>query len=365
VQLLHEFKPLRKLIGIIVVTALLSSCSTLSYYWQAASGQVTLLNQREPIETVLKQPGTDAKLRQQLQLIIRAREFASQQLLLPDNESYRTYADLGRPYAVWNVIAAPALSIQPQQWCFLIVGCVNYRGYFAKNDAQALGEELQHEGMDVYVAGVAAYSTLGYFDDPVLNTMLRKDEAELVGLLFHELSHQLIYVKDDTAFNEAFATAVEQEGVKRWYATQKQPDQYLKYMEKLQSRHEFQLLLKATRDTLQGCYARPVSDAAKLECKRNAFVQLQTNFTNWRKRTGISQYDHWMAQPLNNAHLAIMSTYHELVPSFSALLQKTHGNLKTFYAEVQELTKIPKAQRLSQLKLNIGDAYAGKPGSSP
>lgn len=355
---------MRKLIVIIVATALLSSCSTLEYYWQAARGQAAIMNQREPIASVLKQPSLDGKLRQQLELILSAREFASQQLLLPDNESYRSYADLGRPFAVWNVVATPALSIQPQQWCFLIVGCVNYRGYFNQEDAQDLGNNLRREGMDVYVAGVAAYSTLGYFNDPVVSSMLRYDEAELIGLIFHELSHQLIYVKGDTAFNEAFATTVAQEGVRRWYVMQKQPEHYEKYMHDVQLNREFQNILKATRDELQSCYASPANDAEKMRCKQIAFTRMKTRYQSWRERTGNKHYDRWMAQPLNNAHLAVMATYHDLVPNFNALLQKCQGNLQTFYAEVRALTELSKEQRLSQLKANVGDGYADTTGST-
>ncbi len=340
---------MRKLILVVIAGILLSSCSTIGYYWQAASGEIAILNKRESIQSILNKQNTEDNFRQQLQLIERARSFASSDLLLPDNDSYRYYADLQRPYAIWNVIAAPKLSIEPKEWCFLIAGCVNYRGYFLQQDAQAFADELHKEGLDVYVGGVAAYSTLGYFDDPVLSTMLRKDEGELIGLLFHELAHQLIYIKNDSAFNEAFATAVAQEGVRRWFNIQNKPVLYQQYLDTAKEQEEFQQILTAARDELANCYSSSASDAVKLNCKQTVFNKLGNSYHVWRQHARFINYDRWMAQPLNNAHLALMSTYNKLVPNFKALLDKNHGEMKDFYSSVRQLAKLSKQERLEQL----------------
>lgn len=341
---------MRKLILVIIVAVLLSSCSTIGYYWQAASGEIAILQQRDPIEKVLARQDTDDKLRQQLQLLVRARNFATNELLLPDNGSYRYYADVKRQFAIWNVIAAPEFSVEPKEWCFLIAGCVNYRGYFAQHDAQAFAEELHQKGLDVYVGGVAAYSTLGYFNDPVLNTMLRKDEGELVGLLFHELAHQQIYIENDTAFNEAFATAVAQEGVRRWFNMQNKPELYQRYLDTAREQNEFQQLLSGARLELNNCYISNEIDAEKHKCKKTVFGKLQQRYAVWRRSARFINYDSWMAQPLNNAHLAIMSTYYNLVPGFMALLDNKRGDLPGFYESVRQMGGFSKKERLQQLQ---------------
>lgn len=344
-QLRHHFI---KLFVAAVVLVLISSCSTLGYYWQAASGHVAILNKVEPIDTVLAKPGITDKLRQQLQLVQRAREFASRELLLPDNDSYRGFAELDRPFAVWNVVATPEFAVQPQQWCFLFVGCVPYRGYFDKAEAQDFGNDLQQQGMDVFVGGVSAYSTLGYFDDPLVSSMLRTDEAEMVGLLFHELAHQLIYVDGDTDFNEAFATTVELEGIRRWFARE-QPARFDEYALGLQQRGEFYGLLRQTRSELQQLYGAAVAVEEKRSRKTQCFVALHERYQQWRATNSYDRFDRFMAQDLNNAHLAIIATYHELVPHFSALLAESNNDLAVFYKRVEQLGEQEKQQRLAQL----------------
>ena len=310
-----------------------------------------LMNQREPIDTVLAKPQTSPALRAQLQLALQAREFASRELSLPDNASYRTYVDLGRPFAVWNVIATPEFSTQPHEWCFIVAGCASYRGYFNPNDAREFADELRQQGMDVYVGGVWAYSTLGYFDDPLLSSMLRQDEAALVGVIFHELAHQLIYVKNDTGFNEAFATAVEQEGVRRWFARKAGSDAYTHYLTTLNHRAEFYAMLQATQRELQKVYRSDDSDAIKRQRKMQRFSELQAQYQHWQEQNGDKQYEGFMKQNLNNAHLAIASTYHDQVPYFLALLASVNGDLPQFYAKVRALSEMDKQQRHQQLAM--------------
>ena len=190
----------------------LSGC----YLLQAAGGQMEISAKREPIAEVIADAATPPQLRARLEYVANARDFASRELGLPDNESYRSYADLDRPYVVWNVFAAPEFSVEPRRWCFPIAGCVVYRGYFSEEAAQHYASRLRRRGDDAAVGGVAAYSTLGHFKDPVLSTMLGWSDAQLAATLFHELAHQVVYVPGDSEFNESFATVVEEAGLERW-----------------------------------------------------------------------------------------------------------------------------------------------------
>jgi predicted aminopeptidase len=346
-------KHLRNLALLALVIIPLSACSTLGYYWQAASGHLAIMHKQQPINEALAQPGIDDKRKQQLELAQRARDFASQVLLLPENDSYRRFADLGRPFAVWNVVAAPELSVTAEHWCFLFVGCVSYRGYFAKEDAEALAGTLRTQGMDVYVGGVAAYSTLGYFDDPLLSTMLKQDEAALVGLIFHELSHQLVYIKGDSEFNEAFATAVEQEGVRRWFLAKGQAEPYQRYVQELQFSREFYQLLRGARAELKQCYASTASSVEKRAQKQALLIALKNHYQQWKAQSKDTRFDRWMEQDLNNAHLALVATYHEQVPAFMALLVNQKGDLAAFYQAVKELAELEKGARHARLDDNL------------
>src|SRR4051812_10885006 len=201
-----------------ILLALSASSLCGCYLIQAATGQMQIVSKRQPIAEVIRDPATSEKLKARLEYVAAARDFASRELGLPDNESYRSYADLGRPYVVWNVFAAPEFSVEPRQWCFPIAGCVVYRGYFSEAAAQRYARKLRRRGDDVAVGGVAAYSTLGHFKDPVLSTMLGWSDAQLAATLFHELAHQVVYVPGDSQFNESFATVVEEAGLERWLA---------------------------------------------------------------------------------------------------------------------------------------------------
>jgi len=342
-----------KLILLGVMIAAISSCSTMNYYYQAVSGHLDLVSKERPIDEVLSDTSTTDELKQKLNLAKAAREFASTQLYLPDNDSYKTYADLERTYVVWNVVATPAYSIKPKTWCFMIVGCLSYRGYFEKQKAIDLAHELKREGLDVQVSGASAYSTLGYFDDPLLNTMMVHSDASLVGIIFHELAHQVIYIDGDTAFNEAFATAVEQEGLRRWFEEQSEgssdSDQYRQYLSKKQTKHQFYEMLKRTRLSLQTVFEQADNDQQKLTAKQKVYAQLQQDYKQFRKQTNFYAYDNWMQRDLNNAHLALIATYQDLVPSFINLLAMVDGDLSAFYKRVEELGNMDKVIRDKQL----------------
>ncbi len=328
-----------------------SSCASIEYYWQAIQGHSAILNQEQPIDEILANPSLDSELRQLLQNMQQARDFATQELALPDNDSYRHYADIEREYVIWNVIATDEFSVTPQQWCFPFAGCVSYRGFFDHSEANAFADQLQAQGKDVYVAGARAYSTLGWFDDPLLNTMLYRNEAMRVGVLFHELAHQQLYVQNDTEFNEAFATAVAQEGVRRWFRYKGNMAAYEAYLQKNQRRAEFNQLLQHTQLRLKQIYASEKNLEKVRRQKQLMFDELQFEYArlkqqNWHNDT---RYDNWMAQPLNNAHLALVATYHELVPAFQSHLKNLQFDLPKFYQQMEQLARLPKAERRSRL----------------
>ncbi len=347
----------------LVLAAANTGCAKLGYYTQAIGGQLEILSKRQPIETLLEDPKTDAQLRSQLAAVLAMRAFASNDLALPDNKSYRTYVDLKRQYAVWNVFAAPELSLTPLQWCFVVVGCINYRGYFSPAGADKFADKLRQQGYDVYVGGVTAYSTLGWFRDPVLNTMLRNSETDVAALIFHELAHQRVYLRDDTVFNESFAVTVEREGVKRWLARSGSQEQFQRYLVRKQRHEQFVDLVMRFRQRLIELYATTKPEAEKRRIKANLFTELRADYVrlkqSWNEYEG---YDEWFARDLNNAHLVPLGLYHEYVPAFHALLTQHNGDLQAFYQAVEEIGKLPKAQRLARLQ-SLQPAKVSRPYS--
>jgi predicted aminopeptidase len=296
----------------------LCGCETLAYYGQAASGQLALMASARPLE----QAEADPELKDRLRLAGGIRAFASRELGLPDNGSYRSYADLGRPYAVWNVVAAPEFSLEPVQSCFPFAGCVSYRGYFDKAAAERYAETLRAAGNDVVVYGVPAYSTLGWFDDPLLSTFIDYADADLARLIFHELAHQLLYVKDDTTFNESFAVTVEREGLRRWLAAQGRES------EKPRSEGPSQALIESARGRLEALYRTRLAPEAMRERKRTELEAL---------RPLIARMPAFEGQEPNNAFIASYATYTDLVPAFEKLLAEAKGDLPEFYQLARKL----------------------------
>lgn len=339
--------PLR--LAALLLAPLLVSCSTLGYYAESIGGHMQIIGARQSVADLLAEDNLDPTLRRKLQLSQRARDFATRELFLPDNGSYRSYVDIGRPYAVWNVIAAKEFSVDAKTWCFMFTGCVAYRGYFDRDEARAYAAKLRHQGYDTYVAGALAYSTLGWFDDPLLNTMLNRPEASVVGLIFHELAHQLLYIKGDSAFNEAFATVVEREGVRRWFLAQGDPAAYKAYLEAKARKEAFFAMVNDTRERLRSLYARPLPAAEKRRRKHEVLHKLATARYRAYKAdwNGYSGFDGWMEQDLNNAHLALIATYNAWVPALEGLLSALHGDLKRFYAEARHVAEMgPDAEDL-------------------
>jgi len=336
---------------LILGTFTVSACSSFGYYMDLMSGHSELLEQKKPISEILANKETESKLRQLLETSQKIRDFASKELHLPENDSYRTYADIRRPYAVWNVVAAKEFSIEAKKWCFLFVGCLSYRGYFSKEDASTYANELKKEGYDIYVAGAKAYSTLGWFDDPLLNTMMYKSEARRAGIIFHELAHQVVYIDDDSAFNEAFATTVEQEGIRRWMAKKGKSKQYDQYRVNKKRDAQLNALLRETREKLKQLYKTKISEKEKRQEKKLIFSLMQKKYQRLKKSWGdYTVYDKWMSQELNNAHLLLIATYYNLVPAFKAMLKKENNNLKKFYVAVEQLGQLDKEKRNTQLK---------------
>jgi predicted aminopeptidase len=315
---------------------LLSGCETLSYYAQAISGQLSLMASAQPVESVLADPATPQALRERLELARSIREYASRELKLPDNGSYRSYADLGRPSVVWNVVAAPEFSLEPVESCFPVAGCVPYRGFFSLEDAERHAGRLRAEGNDVNVRGVPAYSTLGRFDDPLLSTFIRNADAELARLIFHELAHQLLYVKGDSTFNESFAVAVENAGVQRWLASTGRSAGLKVFFEGQEARRKFLEELAQARPRLKALYGMPLAPEVMRERKRAEFAQLQ------KALEATSRFR--ILEP-NNALLASYATYTQLVPAFEKLLAEAGGDLERFYARVRILAASERSNR--------------------
>ena len=327
----------------------LAGCSAAEFYWQGVSGQVDLLSRARPIPEVVRDM-PDGTLKTKLAHVQAMRAFATRELGLPENGSYTRYAVVGRPYVVWNVFAAPQFSLSARQWCFPVAGCVAYRGYFAEADARAEADRLAAEGYDVHVGGVPAYSTLGWFDDPVLSTFIRYRDAELARLVFHELAHQLVYVKDDTSFNESFAVAVEEAGLARWQMAQKEnPDsaQFAADVARIQRmRNDFRSMIRTTRDQLAKLYASDVSGNEKLARKAMIFADMGKEHDRIKAESnGTVVFDRWFAGGANNAGIISAGLYADRVPQFAALLAEEHGDLPRFYDRVRALAAMPKVER--------------------
>ena len=343
--------------------ALLTGCTTASYYAQSIEGHLALMGAAKPVEQLLADPATPPDLKARLALAQRIRAFAVTDLALPDNASYHRYADLKRRAAVWNVAAAPADSLTLKRWCFPFAGCVGYRGYYDEAAAKALADRLQREeGLEVRVYGIPAYSTLGWLNwmggDPLLSTFIRYPEGELARMVFHELAHQVVYVDDDTMFNESYATAVERLGGQQWLATHASQAARQEYAAYDQRRRDFRDLSRATRDDLSAVYKQKEALAhdpqALPAMKSEAMARFRQRYAELKARwaaagTPFDGYDRWVADA-NNAFFGVQAVYDELVPAFEALFAREGGNWPRFHAAVAQLAKLPKPERLAKLR---------------
>ena len=335
----------------------LSSCSELGYYWQAASGHLELLNRKQDIQELLESPETSAELKRKLKLVESVRTFASGRMGLPDNAAYTAYVDLGRPFVTMVVTAALPLELKAQKWCYWFVGCQEYRGYFDEADAEVFALEMKEQKLDVSVGGVSAYSTLdwlnkpwlpNYFSDPVLSTFLLKNDAELIATLIHEMAHQIVYVNNDTAFNESFAVFVEQEGLRQFldeaenskFIEGKVEKTYQWYLSARKDRILFRKLVKTTFDKMEILFAKNFPDSEKLQKKQQLFNELRENYMSRKEEFQVLSYGNWFAKKLNNSHLLGVQRYHSQVEKFSLLFEEHGQQWPQFFEAVRKLSKL-------------------------
>jgi len=341
-----------RLLLIFIISVLLSGCAELQYYGHAFSGQLDVLSKRRPIQEVIEDPNTKPDVVQKLKVVEQMHDFAVSDLALPDSDSFRSYSDLGRDYVLWNIFATPELSLETKQWCYPFFGCVGYRSYFEKAYADSIASELEQQGWDVHVAPSPAYSTRGFFADPIYNPMLRYDDLTLAGILFHELAHEKIYFKNDSELNESFAVAVQDEGVKRWLEYEKKPAYYSEYILDQQRDKQFVTLLLKYRNKLDDVYKSLQSDELKRTKKKQILALLRKDYYTLRKEWGdYAGFDHWFNKPLNNARLAPVGTYQGHVKAFALLIKHHNGNLPAFYEQVKEISELPKEERRERLQL--------------
>lgn len=345
------------LLGCAALLLLVGGCGSIHYYGQAVAGQYEILSRREPIQKVIARSDTKPDLRAKLQLVLELRAFAERDLKLKTDGHYDRYADLGRRYVVWNVYAAPELSVEPKRWWYPVVGRLKYRGFFSEQDARDYGARLARDGFDVHVGGVEAYSTLGWFEDPVLNTFIHHRAPDLAETLFHELAHQRVFASGETDFNEAFATAVAEEGVRRWLAAHGDAKARADYETELRRQNQFVALVLHAREELKLVYGEKphsTNDHATIADQRARKAEVIAKLRAGHEQLkaswgGDTDYDQWFQKPINNARLNTIATYHHLVPAFQKLLENSGGDLEKFYAEATVLAKLRKEERQQRM----------------
>lgn len=328
-------------LGTLALIAASCACGTVRFYTQATRGQLEMLAKRQDSAQLLADPETPEALKQRLRLIDEIRVFAKQQLALPGDRAYGKYADLGREHLVWVIYAAPEFSLEPRKWRYPLVGEVNYRGYFQEPEAEAYAAQLRDQGLDVSVGGVDAYSSLGWFHDPILNTFVQYPEIDLAELIFHELSHHRYYRSDETEFNESLANAVAEEGVLRWLASRGRTAELQKFRERIVRRSEFYDEIERTRLRLEKLYASDLSESQMRSQKSAEFDALRVGFRTLRRRWGGHGLEWWLTAGINNADLVSLETYHREVPRFRELLRENQGDLERFFAAVKLLPSRP------------------------
>ena len=331
---------LRFFLGILICLAAAYGCQTVDYYTQAIDGQCRILFKRQPISSIIADGESPHNLREKLLFIQKVCQFAEDELQLPVNNHYRTYVDIDQPYVLWNVFATPEFSLTPKEWCYPFAGCAAYRGYFTERSARHYADKLEQQGYDVYVGGVTAYSTLGWFDDPVLSTFLGFSDDRTAGLIFHELAHQVLYVKGDTVFNESFASSVEQEGLRRWQHNLGSERIFAKYKSRQRRQKQFVRLIMHYRQKLEALYQTDLPPVKKRAQKATIFSELRGEYNRLKKNQAeFSAYDGWMNQSLNNAKISSVVAYHDFLPAFQKMLKRNRGEMNQFFADCRQLAK--------------------------
>ncbi len=346
---------LRLLLAFAAIATFASACAPVGYLAQSVTGHLQLVAAARPVSDWLDDPATSPALRARLQLSQQIRDFAVKELHLPDNASYRRYADLGRSAAVWNVVAAPELGLSLKTWCYPVVGCVSYRGFYDRAAAESAAAPLREAGLDVYVYAVPAYSTLGklpgsYFADPLLNTFVNYPEADLARLIFHELTHQVVYLPGQTVFNESFASSVERLGGELWLTQHGTPAARVESERSQGRREDFRKLTLQTRAELVVVYDQKTDDVAKRLARDKVMATMRERYRVLKRERwdGYSGYDPWIANA-NNASLGLVAAYNSLVPDFQRLFEKNGNDFEKFYADVRRIAELPDAQRKAAL----------------
>ncbi|TIO74662.1 MAG: aminopeptidase [Mesorhizobium sp.] len=341
-----------RLLAAVIVTSGVTGCTSISYYAQSLEGHVQIMAARRNVGKLIRDPSTPEALRAKLTSASTIRRFATDELALPDNSSYRSYVDIGRDAITYAVFAAPQFSLTPITWCFPVFGCVPYRGYFSRKSAAESAVGLQRQGLDVYVSGVTAYSTLGWSSDPLLSTMLRQGDTYLASLVFHELAHQKIYVNNDSAFNEAFAVAVEITGVRKWLRATGNRAGLRRYEANRKRSADFLGLISKTRDELGQVYGSPRASEQMAAAKAATIDRLRMRYRQMRDKrwAGYRGYDAWFDAPINNAKLAATAVYGEQVPAFLRLFDLCSGDYPRFYASVRRIATLPEPSRAQALR---------------
>ncbi|MDG1025009.1 MAG: aminopeptidase [Gammaproteobacteria bacterium] len=335
-----------KALALMLLSIALVSCETVGYYSQAARGQLAIVFGREDIRRLLQQEELPPQLLEKFEKVIEIRKFAETELGLPVGDHYSSYVDVEREHVVWNVFAASEFSVDPVNWCYPIAGCVSYRGYFSEQSALNYAAKLEQEGFDVYTGGVDAYSTLGWFEDSLLSTVLDRADHQLAGLIFHELAHQLVYVSGDTTFNESFATAVEREGVRRWLAQSAAVSDIDAALLEYERQRQFVDLVTGYRDRFEMLYQQELGEQSMRVRKSQLQQSLRDDYASLKRHwQGYAGYDGWFARSLNNAQLGTITSYNDLLPLFEGLFEKSNQNFPEFYAEVSRLAELSLAER--------------------
>ena len=354
-------RALVRLLAVMVMAAALGGCIGVSYYAQSLQGHIEIMAARQSVAGLIEDPATPEKLRARMEEASAIRQFATDELALPDNSSYRSYVDIKRDAVTYAVFAAPEFSLAPMTWCFPVFGCVPYRGYFAKQAAIDNALDLKKQGLDVHVTGIIAYSTLGWSSDPLLSTMLGQDETYLSSLIFHELAHQRVYVNNDSPFNEAFAVAVETTGVRKWLRATGNLAALRRYEAERRRNADFLALLGKTRDELARIYDGPGTAEQKRAAKAAAIERLRTRYRQMRDGPwgGYRRYDAWFDAPINNAKLAATAVYGDQVPAFIRLFDLCSGDYPRFYAAVRQLGDMDESRRAEALRTATSCDAAG------
>ena len=331
---------------LVLLSIALISCEAVGYYSQVARGQLTIVFWREDIQRLIERKEISNELVEKFELVMDIREFAENELDLPVGENYSSFVDIEREHVVWNVFATDEFSVEPVNWCYPIAGCVAYRGYFSEQSALSYAAKLEEDGFDVYTGGVDAYSTLGWFEDSLLSTVLKRADYQLAGLIFHELAHQLFYLSGDTTFNESFATAVEREGVRRWLKKSNEPSKIDAALLDYDRQRQFVDLVADYRDRFEALYQLDLGDASmrgrKLELQQALREEYAVLKQQWQ---GYAGYDAWFSKSLNNAQLSTVASYNDLLPFFAGIFEQSNQDFPAFYTEVSRLAELPEQER--------------------